>query len=177
MAPKSISKAEAEKIAKTFVEEIEFLRQEAHERGERFEALTEEQFVSKLMAETSKSPFFNAQAWGSTSPGGSTTYTAFVRNPDPFSHSGFVLFGYLFFGPANFIGGVDAALTVFDGRFPRFYQRCGVAANSSTSMTFTIRVGSSVQPGIYIGNCFLVQRNPFDVGTYLDRAGFDLTVT
>ena len=171
------SKREAEKIAETLLEEVEFLRQEAYERGERFEALTKEQLVSKLMSETSKSPFFNAQSWGSTSPGGSTTYTAFVQNPDSFGYSGLWLFGYLFFGPANFIGASDVALTVFDDRFPRFYQPCGVAANSSTSMTFTVNVPSGIQTGIYIGNCFLVQRDSFDVGDYFDRAAFALTVS
>jgi hypothetical protein len=171
------SKREAERIAAGLLAEVEFLRQEAHERGERFEALGKEQLVEKLMREPLESPFFNAQGWGSTSPGGSTTYTAFVQNPDPVAYSGFFLFGYLFFGPANFIGGSDAALTVFDERFPRFYQRCGVAANSSTSMTFAINVPSTVRPGIYLGNCFLVRRNPFDVGAYVDRAAFDLTVS
>jgi hypothetical protein len=170
------SKREAEQIAKNLLEEAEFLRQEASERGERFEALGKEQLVSKLMREPLESPFFNAQSWGSTSPGGSTTYTAFVQNPDPTAYSGFFLFGYLFFGPANFIGSSDAALAVLDTRFPRFYQRCGVAANSSTSMTFTINVSSTLRPGIYVGNCFLVRRNPFDVGAYVDRAAFDLTV-
>jgi hypothetical protein len=171
------SKREAEQIADRLLAEAELLREEAHERGERFEALDKEQLVSRLMSEPLESPFFNAQSWGSTSPGGSTTYTAFVQNPDPVSYSGFFLFGYLFFGPANFIGTSDAALAVLDGRFPRFYQRCGVAANSSTSMTFAINVPSTLRPGIYVGNCFLVRRNPFDVGAYIDRAAFDLTVS
>jgi hypothetical protein len=171
------SEAEANKIAERLLEETEFLRQEAYERGERFETLTKEQLVNKLLGKTSKSPFFYAQSWGSTSPGGSTTYTAFVQNPDPVAYSGFWLFGYLFFGPSNFIGSSDVALSVFDTRFPRFYQRCGVAANSSSNMTFTINVRSGIQTGIYVGNCFLVQRDSFDVGDYFDRAAFDLTVS
>jgi hypothetical protein len=171
------SKREAEQIAERLLADAEFLREDAHARGERFEALDKQQLITKLMRDPLESPFFNAQSWGSATPGGSTTYTSFVQNPDPVSYSGFSLFGYLFFGPANFIGSSDAALMVLDERFPRFYQRCGVAANSSTSMTFAIDVPSAVRPGIYVGNCFLVRRSPFDVGNYVDRAAFDLTVS
>jgi hypothetical protein len=171
------SEAEARKIAETLLEKVEFLRQEAHERRERFEALTIDQLLSKIMGKTSRSPHFYAQSWGSTSPGGSTTYRAYVHNPDPSGYSSYSLFGYLLFGPANFIGSSDVALTSVDDRFPRYYQRCGVAAGSDTSMTFTIDVPAALKPGIYIGNCFLVRRDSFDVGSYVDRAAFDLTVS
>jgi hypothetical protein len=171
------SEDEARKIAESMLEKIEFLRQEASERRERFEALTKEQLQSKIKGETSKSPFFFAQTWGSASPGSSTTYRAHVHNPDPNGYSGFSLFGHLFFGPANFIASSDLALTSVDPRFPHYYQPCGVAAGSDTSMTFTIDVPAGLRPGIYIGNCFLVLRNPFDVGGYFDRASFNLTVS
>jgi len=44
-------------------------------------------------------------------------------------------------------------------------------------MTFTIDVPAGLKPGVYIGNCFLLLRNSFDVGTYFGRAAFHLTVT
>jgi hypothetical protein len=169
--------AEARKIATTLREKVEFLRQEAAARGERVETLTQELLLSRIMGQTSKSPFFFMQSWGNASPGGSATYTAHVHNPDPSGYSGFSLFGYLVFGPANFIGSTDVALTTIDERFPHYYQRCGVAAGADASMTFTIDVRAGIRPGIYIGNCFLVQRDAFDVGNYIDRAAFDLTVT
>ena len=171
------SEDEARQSAESLLKKVEFLRQEASERHERFEALTMEQLLSKLVGQTSNSPFFFAQSWGSASPGGSTTYTAYVRNPDPNGYSGFSLFGYLLFGPANFIGNLDLALNSVDQRFPYYYQRSGVAAGSDTSMTFTIDVPAGLRPGIYIGNCFLVLRNSFDVGSHFDRASFDLTVS
>ena len=171
------SETEARKIAEPLLEKVEFVREEAHERRERFEALTKEQLLSKIMGKTSKSPYFYAQSWGSASPGGSTTYTAYVHNPDPNGYSGYWLFGYLLFGPANFIGSPDVAFTSVDERFPRYYQRCSVAAGSDTSMTFAIDVPAGLKTGIYIGNCFLVTRNSFDVGSSGDRAAFDLTVS
>lgn len=171
------SQAEARKIADTLLEKIDFLKRQAHERSERFESLSAEQLVNKIMGKTSKSPYFYFQSWGSAPPGGSASYSAGVHNPDPAGYSGFSLFGYLLFGPANFIGSSDLALTSVDVRFQRYFQRCAVAAGSDTTMTFTINVPATINSGIYIGNCFLVLRSPFDVGSYMDRAGFDLTVS
>jgi hypothetical protein len=172
------SSAEAERTVETLRAKIEYLRQEAGERRERFEALEEEQLRRKVRGQTAQSPFFFAQSWGSAAPGGSTSYTAYVHNPDPGGYSGFWLFGYLFFGPANFISDTNLALaSKIDERFPYSYQRLSIAAGSDASATFTVGVGSTVAPGIYLGNCFLVLRDSFDVGTYFDRAAFDLTVT
>jgi hypothetical protein len=168
---------EAQKIAESLLQKIEFLRQEAHDRNERFEALSNDQLVSKIMGKTSNSPYFYSQSWGSGSPGGTVSYTATVHNPDANAYSGFNLFGYLFFGPANFISSSDLALTSVDVRFLRYFQACGVAANSDTSMKFAIDIPMPLRQGIYMGNCFLVLRNAFDVGQYIDRAGFNMTVT
>ena len=170
------SKNDARKIAASLQKKAEFLKEEASKRGERFESLTDEELVKKIRGETSNSPFFSSQSWGSSSPGGTANYTANVHNPDPNGYSGFWLFGHLLFGPANFIGSSDLALTSVDPRFPHYYQRCTVAANSDTSMSFTVDVPAGIRPGIYIGNCFLVRRSSFDVGSYIDRAAFDLTV-
>jgi hypothetical protein len=52
-----------------------------------------------------------------------------------------------------------------------------VAAGGTASAAFTLSIPAGITPGIYIGNCLLVLRSPFDVGTYFDRAGFDLQVT
>jgi len=173
----AIKEAEATKIAETLLEKIEYLREEAKERQQRFEALTKEQLRKKITGKTSKSPYFYAQTWGNTSPGGSMSYAAYVHNPDPTGYSGYWLFGHVFFGPANFIVDTDVAMTSIDERFPRYLQRCSVAAGSDANMTFAIDVPATVCSGIYIGNCFLVRRNSFDVGSYVDRAAFDLTLS
>jgi hypothetical protein len=173
----SKTEAEAREIARRLLEEAEFRRQEAEARGERFESLDEETLVKKIMGGTTDSPFFNAQSFPSGPPGGTTTYTAFIHNPDPTGYSAFSLFGYLFFGPSNFIQDRDIALTMVDIRFPRYFQGISVAAGGNASSAFTINIPSGITPGIYIGNCFLVLRNGFDVGTYFDRAAFPLTVS
>lgn len=170
------SEDEARKIAARLLEEIEFLRQEAAERGERFEALTREQLLGKIKGETSKSPFFFAQSWGAAPRGGSTTYTAYVSNPDPNGYGGSELLGHLFFGPSNFIGSSDLALTAIDPRFPHYYQSCAMAAGSTAKLTFTIDPSAGLRPGVYMGNCFLVLRGYLGVGTHLDRVAFDMTV-
>lgn len=171
------TEAEAREIARRIMQETDFLGEEARARGERFERREEEALVAKLTEETTDTPFFNSQSWGSGPAGGTITYTANIFNPDPVSYSGFWLFGYLFFGPANFIQDRDAALSAVDTRFPRYWQRLGVASGASASASFTVNIPSGITPGIYIGNCFLVQRDSFDVGDYFDRAAFDLTVT
>jgi hypothetical protein len=173
----AVNEDDARSIARRIMATNEFLAQEARARGDRFESLDEERLVRKLTAETTNSPFFNSQSWGSGPPGGTITYTANIFNPDPVSYSGFSLFGYLFFAPANFIQSNDTALLAVDNRFPRYMQRLGVASNASASASFTVSIPTGITPGIYLGNCFLVQRDPFDVGDYFDRAGFDLTVT
>jgi hypothetical protein len=170
------SKAEATKIAETLLAKIEILRQEAQKQGDRFEALTKEQLVSKIMGKTSKSPFFIGERWGAGNPGGSTNFWATVHNPDARAYSSIQLFGYLFFGPANFIASPDVALTSVDERFSHYYQGCEVAAGSNATMAFTIDVPAGLRPGIYMGNCFLLHSNPMGVGTYLDRTEIDLTV-
>lgn len=164
-------------VARRIMAENEFREREAQARGDRFESLDEENLVRKLTGETSNSPFFNFQSWSSGSPGGTITYTAGIFNPDAVSYSGFSLFGFLFFGPANFIQNNDTALLGVDDRFPRYMQSLGVAANASTSARFAVDIPAGITPGEYLGNCFLVRRDSFDVGDYFDRAAFDLTVT
>jgi hypothetical protein len=175
MASKTAEKAR--EIARRLLKEGESVRQEAEARGERFESLDKEALLAKLMGRTTDSPFFNGQSWGSGAPGGTATYRAFIHNPSPADYSDSSLFAYLFFGPANFMQSPDLALTTVDVRFPRFFRSLGVAAGDSANATFTINIPSGITPGIYMGNCFLVRRNWFDIGDYFDRAAFDLTVS
>lgn len=174
MAPKT--EAEAREIARRLLEAAEFRRQEAQARGENFESLDEETLIKKIMGRTANSPFFHTQSWGNGAPGSTITYTATIHNPDPTGYSAFSLFGYLFFSPSNFVQDRDTALTIVDIRFPRFFQGISVSTGGDASASFTITI-PGVAPGIYIGNCFLLLRNPFDVGTYFDRAAFPLTVS
>lgn len=171
------TEAEAREIAKRLLQEIEFRGQEARARGERFEHLDEPALVRKLTGETANSPFINSLSWSSAPPGGTTSLIVGIHNPDPTSYSGFSLFGYLLFGPANFVLADDAALASVDVRFPRYWKSLGVAAGGNASATFSIAVPAGITPGVYVGNCFLVLRRSFDPGTVFDRSSFDLTVT
>ena len=103
------------------------------------------------------------------------TFTASVSNPDPVAYSGFSLFAYLLFGTSNFIVSNDSALLSVDPRWPSYARGISVAAGATASASFAIPI-PTVQPGVYIGNCFLVLRRSFDPGSIFDRASFDLTV-
>jgi hypothetical protein len=176
VAPKT--EAEAREIARKLLEEAEFRRQEAEARGERFESLDEETLVKKIMGHTANSPFFAGQSWTiGTSPGGTIDYTATIHNPDPTGYSGFLLFGYLFFGPANFIQNADTAFLAVDTRFPRFFRSLSVAAGGSADETFAITFPPGISPGVYLGNFFLLLRRTSEVGNYFDRASFYVTVS
>lgn len=92
---------EANRIVESLLGKAEFLRQEASLRGDRFRARSKEQLLSKIMGQTSNSPFFFSDSWNDSSPGGSTIYSVNVYNPDPFDYPGFMLFGHLFFWPGT----------------------------------------------------------------------------
>jgi len=171
------SEAEAREIANRLMQEIDFRANEARARGERFEQLDEPTLMRKLMGEAAHSPFFTSLSWSDGPPGGTITFTAFIHNPDPTSYSGFALFGYLLFGPANFVQSTDDALVSEDTRFPRYWKSLGVAIGGNANAAFTVNIPTGITPGVYIGNCFLVLRNSFDVGEVFDRASFDMTVT
>ena len=103
------TEAEVREIANRLMQEIDFRANEARARGERFEQLDEPTLMRKLTGEVAHSPFFTTLSWSSGPPGGTITFTAFIHNPDPTSYSGFALFGYLLFGPANFVQATDDA--------------------------------------------------------------------
>jgi hypothetical protein len=171
------TEAEAREMARRFLEEAEFRRQEAEARGETFESLDEEALVKKIMGRAANTPRFQAQSMGSGPPGGTTLYTATTFNPDSREYSASELFAYLFFGPANFIQDTDTALTVVDTRFPRYFKGIDVAVGGSATAFFTVNIPSGITPGRYMANCVLVLRGGLDVGTCFDRAGISLKVT
>lgn len=176
MAKKTLTEAKA--IVRILLQKAELARQRAEDRKERFEVLDEKELLKKVRGESSNSPHFYAQAWGSTvSAGGSTNYTAYINNPDATAYSGSWLYAYLFFGPSNFIADPDLALTVWQQQFSHYLQQVSVAAGSTASAAFTVNVPAGIAAGFYMGNCFLVERNSFDVGTYFDRAAFYLNVS
>jgi hypothetical protein len=162
--------------AERVMQELDFREQEARARGERFERLDEQTLRRKLAGESADSPFIFALGWGSAPPGGTASFTVSIQNPDPVSYSGFTLFGYLFFGPANSVLSNDLSLTAVDTRFPRYWGSLGVAAGASTSASFSIAVPGGITPGFYFGNCYLVRRDSFNVGQVFDRSCFDFTV-
>jgi hypothetical protein len=52
-----------------------------------------------------------------------------------------------------------------------------LAAGASATLSFVLKVPSSVERTIYLGNSCLMQFNWHDVGTYLDRGIFAFAVS
>lgn len=82
-------------------------------------------------------------------------------------------------------GNVDPTVGTFllklDTRFPRLMEPkffgLTLAANASATLSFGLKVPSTVEKTNYLGNSCLMQFNWYDVGTYLDRGIFVFTVS
>lgn len=149
----------------------------AAKKGDNFVALTEEEIIRKL--NRVNSPFITFQAWsGNAPPGGTINYTVGITNPDPVSWSN--LYAHVFIGPANPVPDVGTALLNVDPRFPRLtmpsFFGLTLAANSQSSLAFSVKVPASIEPSNYLGNTFLFAANYHDLGTHLDRAVFPFRV-
>jgi hypothetical protein len=159
------------------LDEIKKRRAEAESEGLSFTAPTPEQLEQKLRR--SRSPFIYFQGWNNASAGGTVNYTLGITNPDP---TGWIwLFVHLFVGPANIALRVGDAVQAVDPRFPRLTQPrfdgLSLNAGASQPLNFSIPVPSSVEPGNYLGNSFLLQSVWHDPGEYLDRSVFVFEVT
>jgi hypothetical protein len=155
-------------------EQIEALRQLAHERGQAFSSPDDERLTRKLRGETAKSPFIYAQSWTSgTSPGSPANYTVYVQNPDPSAY--FPFYVTIFFGLGNFFDDLDEAWAGRDKRWPEFSSdRTFLAANSSQSFSFNYTVPTGLPVGTYNGNSVLWRGDFHDVGVSFDRGSFDV---
>lgn len=165
----STPKAPLKHIAKVLAE-IEVVRADAARRRLNFTAVDEDALIRKFARVNS--PMLIFQAWnGSTSPGGTISYTFGVHNPD--SSAAIWLYGYAFVGPANFVTSVGEAVGARDRRFanpsaPSFPGQ-QVASLATVNLKVSMPVPVSIEKTTYQGNTMLFQADWHDVGHYLDR--------
>lgn len=159
------------------LQEIELLRQEAQLRGLAFSAPSEEELARKIAGETAQSPYVSGQGWSSTVPqGGSASYTVYVANPD--ANGYFPLFATIFFGMANFLGDIGVGPAGRNPEWPYISSPpFSLAAGASTNQAFSYQVPSGIPLGTYTGNAVLWRGGLHDVGAYLDRGLFWVTIT
>lgn len=146
-------------------------------KGDNFIAPTEEQLREKL--QRVNSPFFTFESWGNAAPGGTVNYNVGIYNPDPVLQVW--MFAHVFVGSGNVVSDTGRFLLNVDARFPRLTQPnfagLNLAAGASATLSYSIKIPSTIEPSNYMGNTILFRANWFDPGTEYDRALFVFRVT
>ena len=139
---------------------------------EHFTSVTPEEITKKLKRRMS--PMIVWQGWNPTTPGGTVSYNLGIYNPDP--TNAVCLFAHVWVGSGNIDPTVGTFLLNVDTRFPRLTQPkfdgLALAPHASATLTFTLKVPSTVEKSNYLGNSCLMRFNWHDVGSYLDRGVF-----
>jgi len=176
--PGKLSLAAASRLADNILKDLQPLLQEAAARNQSINVLSKPDLIRKLRGQTSHSPFLVFIAWNSVAARGSTTSPSVgVFNPDPNPYSAFDLFAHAFWGPSNVLTDLDAFLLSADPAFPRVAVGIDAPAGSTVVGTVNILLPTAVAAGTYLMNWLLFLRNPFGVGTLLERAGVFTTLT
>lgn len=168
----------AEQI-KEHVQEIEkAVEKHKHEhKSEHFTSVTPAEIEKKL--KRVNSPMIVSQGWNNTTPGGTVNYSVGVYNPDP--TQAIWLFAHVFVGSGNVDPTVGTFLLNVDTRFPRLTQPAfaglTLASHASATLSFALKVPSTVEKTNYLGNTCLMNFNWHDVGLYLDRSVFVFAVS
>jgi hypothetical protein len=167
--------------------EIDVQRKKAEDAKLRFTSLNEQQLTARLLPRSAPAmphPMVTAmivwQSWtGTTSPGGSITYSFGVYNPLPGPQSW--LFAHAFIGPANFIHQPGIAVQSIDTRFPRLsepgFPGLDVGPGATATLHFEMRIPTAIEPSNYLGNTFLFRADWHDVGAHVDRGCWPFAVS
>ena len=146
-------------------------------KSEHFTSVTAEEIEKKL--KRVKSPMIVSQGWNSTTPGGTVNYNLGIYNPDP--TQAIWLFAHVWVGSGNVDPTVGTFLLNVDTRFPHLTQPTfaglTLASGASATLSFVLKVPSTVEKTNYLGNSCLMQFNWHDIGTYLDRGIFVFAVS
>ena len=146
-------------------------------KSEHFTAVTPEEIEKKL--KRARSPMIVSQGWGSTTPGGTVNYSLGIYNPDP--TQAVWLFAHVWVGSGNVDPTVGTFLLNVDARFPRLTQPTfaglTLAPGASATLSFALKVPSTIEKTNYLGNSCLMQFNWHDIGKYLDRGIFVFAVS
>lgn len=162
-----------QKIDKILAENEQQQIQFAVTENMNFTRATREQLEKKLSG--SNSPIIVWQSWtSSVAPGGTVNYSLGINNPDPFQQIS--MFVHLLIRPANMLPDIGGALPLVEPRLPKItmpkFTELSIAAGATASLSFSIVVPTSIQPGNCLGNSFLLRTNWHDVDEYLDRSVF-----
>ena len=164
-------KAQVERVQKV----IE--KNKSEHKAEHFTGLTAEEIERKL--KRVKSPMIVSQGWNSTTPGGTVNYNLGVYNPDP--TQAIWLFAHVWVGSGNVDPVAGTFLLNVDTRFPRLthpaFSGLTLAAGASATLSYALKVPSTVEKTNYLGNSCLMRFNWHDVGDYLDRGVFVFAVS
>jgi len=175
---RKLSQAAASRLADEILKGLQPLSEEAADRKQAVNILPRPDLIRKLRGQTSHSPFLIFIAWNPVAARGSTTSPSLgVFNPDPNPYSAFDLFAHAFWGPGNVLTDLDAFLLSADPAFPRLAVGIDAPAGSTVVGTVNIPLPTAVAAGTYMMNWLLFLRNPFGVGTLLERAGVFTTLT
>jgi hypothetical protein len=152
-------------------------KQKKENKLQNFTGITEEEIAGKFTR--INSPMIVWQSWSSsTTPGGNINYTVGIYNPDPTTASN--LFAHVWLGSGNVDPVTGTFLSNVDTRFPRLTQPAvfglSLAPSASSSLSFVLKVPSTVEKTNYLGNTCLMQFNWHDTGLYLDRGIFVFAV-
>jgi hypothetical protein len=146
-------------------------------KSEHFTAVTPEEVATKL--KRVNSPMIVSQGWNSTTPGGTVNYSVGIYNPDP--TQAIWLFAHTWVGSGNVDPTVGTFLLNVDPRFPRLTQPAfaglTLASHASATLSFALKVPTTVEKTNYLGNTCLMQFNWHDIGLYLDRSVFVFAVS
>jgi hypothetical protein len=146
-------------------------------KGEHFIGITPEEIRKKF--KRVNSPMIVFQGWNSTSLGGTVNLNVGIYNPDP--TEAIWLFAHVWVGSGNIDPTVGTFLLNVDTRFPRLTEPpffgLTLAAGASATLSYALKVPSTIEKSNYLGNTCLMQFNWFDVGLDLERAAFVFTVS
>jgi hypothetical protein len=174
-----LSPVAAEQLAERILAELEHFTRKAAARKQEVALLSKPALIRKLRGQTSHSPFISSISWNPVGARGSTISAAVgVVNPDPNTYLASELFAHAFWGPGNVLTDLDSFILSADPAFPRFAVGIQAAPNPPLSFgSIDIPLPTAVAAGTYLTNWLLFLRNPFGVGTFLERAGAYTTLT
>jgi hypothetical protein len=170
------SEAAVKEELKRRLEEIEALKEQAQQRGLAFASPSEDELLKKIRGEAAKSPYFYYESWTSgTTPGSPAYYEAGYANPDPGGH--YPTFVTIFYGLANLAADISAVVDGRDFSWPYVSAEPVYLASAPATAKATFNYTTPlVARGTYVGNAVLWRADRFDVGTYFDRAAFEVTL-
>lgn len=178
MATKQKSKWTTEEIknqSKIILELVEKHKKE--NKLEHFTGITADEIAKKF--KRINSPMIVSQSWGGTVLGGTVHYNVGIYNPDP--TRSIWMFVHVWVGSGNVDAVTGTFLSNVDERFPRLTLPDAVGLslepNASQTLSFSLKVPSTIEKTNYIGNSCLMKFNWHDVGTYLDRGVFVFKVS